>query len=84
MAPSLPDGLRRSVTLADYTTWKVGGPAAFFAEPESTEEPPLRAAPAAPAASARGLGWKSHWDDYRLPCTHTAYSANLHLTQRLI
>ena len=38
MAPSLPDGLRRSVTLADYTTWKVGGPAAFFAEPESTEE----------------------------------------------
>ena len=38
MAPSLPDGLRHSVALADYTTWKVGGPATVFAEPESTEE----------------------------------------------
>lgn len=38
MALSLPDGLRRSVALADYTTWKVGGPATYFAEPESTEE----------------------------------------------
>ena len=38
MAPSLTDGLRHSVALADYTTWKVGGPATVFAEPESTEE----------------------------------------------
>ncbi|WP_415399232.1 UDP-N-acetylmuramate dehydrogenase [Synechococcus sp. W4D4] len=38
MALYLPDGLRRSVALADYTTWKVGGPATYFAEPESTEE----------------------------------------------
>jgi UDP-N-acetylmuramate dehydrogenase len=31
-------GLRRGVPLADYTTWKVGGPAEWFAEPTSTEE----------------------------------------------
>lgn len=31
--PSKPAGLRRGVGLADYTTWKVGGPAEWFAEP---------------------------------------------------
>jgi UDP-N-acetylmuramate dehydrogenase len=31
-------GLRRDVPLADYTTWKVGGPAAWFAEPDSPEQ----------------------------------------------
>lgn len=33
-----PPGLRRSVALADYTTWRVGGPAQWFAEPESSAE----------------------------------------------
>jgi UDP-N-acetylmuramate dehydrogenase len=33
-----PLGLRRAVGLADYTTWKVGGPAQWFAEPERAEE----------------------------------------------
>ncbi|MFM7513209.1 MAG: UDP-N-acetylmuramate dehydrogenase [Cyanobium sp.] len=33
-----PPGLRRSVALGDFTTWKVGGPAEWFAEPGSREE----------------------------------------------
>ncbi len=33
-----PQGLRRAVGLADYTTWKVGGPADWFAEPEDLEQ----------------------------------------------
>jgi UDP-N-acetylmuramate dehydrogenase len=32
----IPAGLRRAVALADFTTWKVGGPAEWFAEPETT------------------------------------------------
>jgi UDP-N-acetylmuramate dehydrogenase len=35
MTPATPLGLRRSVGLADYTTWRVGGSAQWFAEPES-------------------------------------------------
>jgi UDP-N-acetylmuramate dehydrogenase len=35
MTPPTPLGLRRSVGLAEYTTWRVGGPAQWFAEPES-------------------------------------------------
>ncbi|MBD1193898.1 UDP-N-acetylmuramate dehydrogenase [Vulcanococcus sp. Clear-D1] len=35
MTPPTPLGLRRSVELAEYTTWRVGGPAQWFAEPES-------------------------------------------------
>jgi len=31
-------GLRRRISLADYTTWKVGGPAEWFAEPGCREE----------------------------------------------
>lgn len=38
MALSLPLGLRSAVALTDYTTWKVGGAADYFAEPESTDE----------------------------------------------
>lgn len=33
-----PDGLRRGIGLAEFTTWKVGGPAEWFAEPGSEEE----------------------------------------------
>ncbi len=33
-----PEGLRRGVSLAEYTTWKVGGQAEWFAEPGSEEE----------------------------------------------
>jgi UDP-N-acetylmuramate dehydrogenase len=33
-----PTGLRQAVSLADFTTWKVGGPAEWFAEPASREE----------------------------------------------
>ena len=33
-----PDGVRRGVPLAEYTTWKVGGPAEWFAEPGSQDE----------------------------------------------
>jgi UDP-N-acetylmuramate dehydrogenase len=33
-----PAELRRRVPLADYTTWKVGGPAEWFAEPGCREE----------------------------------------------
>ena len=33
-----PPGLRQQVRLDDYTTWKVGGPAQWFAEPGSQEE----------------------------------------------
>ncbi|MBW0174399.1 MAG: UDP-N-acetylmuramate dehydrogenase [Vulcanococcus sp.] len=35
MTSATPLGLRRSVGLADYTTWRVGGSAQWFAEPES-------------------------------------------------
>jgi UDP-N-acetylmuramate dehydrogenase len=35
MTSATPLGLRRSVGLADYTTWRVGGAAQWFAEPES-------------------------------------------------
>jgi UDP-N-acetylmuramate dehydrogenase len=35
MTPPTPLGLRRSVGLAEYTTWRVGGPAQWFAEPDS-------------------------------------------------
>ena len=35
---SEPAALRRAVPLADYTTWKVGGPAALFAEPATDQE----------------------------------------------
>jgi UDP-N-acetylmuramate dehydrogenase len=38
MAHATPLGLRREVRLADFTTWKVGGPAQWFAEPESTAQ----------------------------------------------
>lgn len=34
--PQLP-GLRTSVSLVEFTTWKVGGPAEWFAEPEDRE-----------------------------------------------
>ncbi len=33
-----PTSLRREVSLAEYTTWRVGGPAQWFAEPASVEE----------------------------------------------
>lgn len=33
-----PAGLRRAVPLAEFTTWKVGGPAEWFAEPGSRAE----------------------------------------------
>ncbi|MEB3270643.1 MAG: UDP-N-acetylmuramate dehydrogenase [Synechococcus sp.] len=35
---SEPAALRRGVSLADYTTWKVGGAAALFAEPATDQE----------------------------------------------
>ena len=35
MSAPTPLALRRAVALADYTTWRVGGPAQWFAEPES-------------------------------------------------
>ncbi|MEB3166644.1 MAG: UDP-N-acetylmuramate dehydrogenase [Cyanobacteriota bacterium] len=38
MEASPPPGVRRAVPLHDYTTWKVGGPADWFAEPSSREE----------------------------------------------
>jgi UDP-N-acetylmuramate dehydrogenase len=37
-AAAPPAGLRSSVHLGEYTTWKVGGPAEWFAEPASREE----------------------------------------------
>jgi UDP-N-acetylmuramate dehydrogenase len=37
-AAAPPAGLRRSVALSEFTTWKVGGPAEWFAEPGSREE----------------------------------------------
>ena len=33
-----PAGLRRAVSLADFTTWKVGGPAEWFCEPDTLEQ----------------------------------------------
>jgi len=38
MAAPTPLGLRRAVGLAEFTTWKVGGPAQWFAEPDSPEQ----------------------------------------------
>ena len=38
MASAMPSGLRQGVALADFTTWKVGGPAQWFAEPDSCEQ----------------------------------------------
>ncbi len=37
-APSCPPTLRQAVPLQAFTTWKVGGPAEWFAEPGSAEE----------------------------------------------
>ncbi len=33
-----PAGLRQAIPLAEFTTWKVGGPAQWFAEPETPEQ----------------------------------------------
>lgn len=33
-----PAGLRQAIRLQDFTTWKVGGPAEWFAEPATTAE----------------------------------------------
>ena len=38
MNASAPLGLRRSVPLAEYTTWRVGGAAQWFAEPENAAQ----------------------------------------------
>jgi UDP-N-acetylmuramate dehydrogenase len=38
MGSPAPLGLRRAVGLAEFTTWKVGGPAQWFAEPDSPEQ----------------------------------------------
>jgi UDP-N-acetylmuramate dehydrogenase len=38
VAAAPPAGLRRSVALSEFTTWKVGGPAEWFAEPASRQE----------------------------------------------
>ncbi|MFM7513875.1 MAG: UDP-N-acetylmuramate dehydrogenase, partial [Cyanobium sp.] len=38
MTADLPFGLRQAVPLRDYTTWKVGGPAEWFAEPGNADE----------------------------------------------
>jgi len=38
MADSGPDLLRCRVSLADYTTWRVGGPAEWLAEPTNTDQ----------------------------------------------
>ena len=35
---AVPLGLRRAIALADFTTWKVGGPAQWFGEPDSVEQ----------------------------------------------
>lgn len=37
-APGCPPGLRQAVALEGYTTWKVGGPAEWFAEPGTRQE----------------------------------------------
>lgn len=37
-ARTAPDGLRQGVALSDFTTWKVGGPAEWFAEPAERAE----------------------------------------------
>jgi UDP-N-acetylmuramate dehydrogenase len=38
MVPHAPSGLKQAVALRDFTTWKVGGPAAWFAEPGDRDE----------------------------------------------
>jgi UDP-N-acetylmuramate dehydrogenase len=38
MTAPTPLGLRRSVGLADYTTWRVGGASQWFAEPDSAAQ----------------------------------------------
>ncbi|MFM7653495.1 MAG: UDP-N-acetylmuramate dehydrogenase [Vulcanococcus sp.] len=38
MARPTPLGLRRAVALAEFTTWKVGGPAQWFAEPDHPDQ----------------------------------------------
>jgi len=35
---AMPEGLRQGVALSDFTTWKVGGPAQWFAEPAERAE----------------------------------------------
>jgi UDP-N-acetylmuramate dehydrogenase len=35
---TMPEGLRQGVALSDFTTWKVGGPAQWFAEPAERAE----------------------------------------------
>ena len=38
MTPATPLGLRRSVGLAEYITWRVGGASQWFAEPDSAAQ----------------------------------------------
>jgi len=38
MTSEQPSGLRQAVALRDFTTWKVGGPAEWFAEPGDAQE----------------------------------------------
>ena len=38
LGAGLPPGLRAAVSLADFTTWKVGGAAQWFCEPEGNDQ----------------------------------------------
>jgi UDP-N-acetylmuramate dehydrogenase len=38
MTPDLSASLRQAIALQDFTTWKVGGPAEWFAEPGGSDE----------------------------------------------
>ena len=38
LGAGLPPGLRAAVSLADFTTWKVGGAAQWFCEPEANDQ----------------------------------------------
>jgi len=38
LTPSTPASLRRLISLQDFTTWRVGGPAEWFAEPINQDE----------------------------------------------
>jgi len=38
LGAGLPPGLRTAVSLADFTTWKVGGAAQWFCEPEANDQ----------------------------------------------
>ena len=70
-----PAAIREGVTLREYTTWRVGGPAEWFAEPASAAELIAQAS----WAVAEGLAFRciGAGAKHLLPKTSTRFSRRI-------